>query len=242
MKEWWFGYDAAQTAVECSGATHRLLWENGTLHGLDHDDDPEGERTLAALAGERNACVDILDMWSRHQDDLRVLVSASRGPADALAPQEPPPAQAPAAFGSGRPHRVQPPSPEQELITLLALGGRLPDRLAATVAAAWAGRVDDAARPRLHAALWGRATLALRGWLADPALEPDLELIGEDDAPSVTRERIALPFGWLVRVWGRGLMTIAGRFCLAADADDHGLTLLTVGPDFGEQRTVWLEI
>jgi len=51
-----------------------------------------------------------------------------------------------------------------------------------------------------------------------------------------------LPFGWLVRVWGRGLTTIAGRFCLAADADDHGLTLLTVGPDFGEQRTLRLEI
>jgi len=133
MTEWWFGYDAAQTTVECSGATHRLLWEKGTLHGLDHNDDPEGERTLAALAGERNACVDILDMWRRHQDDLRVLVSGSRGPADALAPQEPHPAQAAAAAsGSGRPQRVQPPSPEQELITLLTLGGRLPDPRANT--------------------------------------------------------------------------------------------------------------
>lgn len=127
-------------------------------------------------------------------------------------------------------------------MTLLALGGGLPHRLAATVAAAWVDRVDDAARPHLHAALWGRATLALRGWLSDPALEPELELIGEGDAPSVTRERIALPFSWLVRVWGRGLTTIAGRFCLSADSVQGVISLLTVGPDFGEQRTLRLEL
>ena len=238
MTEWWSGYDPAETTIECAGATHRLRWDNGTLRTLDHVD-PDGERTLAALGGERNACIDILDTWRRHEDDLQVLVCGSRGLADPLAAQEPDPAYT--AFISKRGGATQPPSPEQELMTLLALGGGLADRLAATVAAAWASRADEAGRPHLHAALWGRSALALRGWLADPALEPDLELIGEDDPPSLTSERIALPFGWLVRVWGRGLTTIAGRFCLDAEADERGLSLLTVGPDFGEPKRFRLE-
>ncbi len=84
--DWWVGIAPAQATVACGVEQHRLRWEGGTLYALDHAD-PEGERTLAALGGEPCACVELLDAWDRHRDDPRVLVLASRGPVDRLAPQ-----------------------------------------------------------------------------------------------------------------------------------------------------------
>jgi hypothetical protein len=69
--------------VDCAGEQHRLRWEAGELRALDHDD-ADGERALAALGGERNACIELLDAWARHRDDLRVLVLTTRGAADPL--------------------------------------------------------------------------------------------------------------------------------------------------------------
>jgi hypothetical protein len=68
----------------CAGRHHRIRWDAGQLSALDHED-LEGERALAALAGQRRPCIDLLDAWERHQDDARVLVLATRGPADLLA-------------------------------------------------------------------------------------------------------------------------------------------------------------
>ena len=42
--------------------------------------DLESEKILRALAGESYACLDVLEAWEVHADDLRVLVLASRGP------------------------------------------------------------------------------------------------------------------------------------------------------------------
>jgi hypothetical protein len=86
MNPWWSGLVPAQATIACRDHAHRLRWEAGALHALDHDD-PEGERALAALGGQRCACVDVLDAWGHHDSDPRVLVLASRGPSDPLAAQ-----------------------------------------------------------------------------------------------------------------------------------------------------------
>lgn len=84
MNPWWVGLAPAQTTVHCAGRHHQIRWDAGRLSALDHED-PEGERTLAALGGQRRPCLDLLDAWERHQDDARVLVLATRGPTDQLA-------------------------------------------------------------------------------------------------------------------------------------------------------------
>lgn len=84
MSAWWAGVPGAETTVECGGSTHRVRWADGRLEAVDHDD-AEGERALAALGGEPCRCVELLDAWARHADDLRVLVIASRGPGDVVA-------------------------------------------------------------------------------------------------------------------------------------------------------------
>lgn len=80
---WWVALPPAQVVVECSGERHRVRWCAGRLDTLDHED-PDGERTLAALGGRSCACIDLLDAWSRHAVDLRVLTLASRWPGDVL--------------------------------------------------------------------------------------------------------------------------------------------------------------
>jgi len=84
MSRWWLGLPPAQATITCGDHTHRLRWQAGALHAIDHDD-LEAESTLAALAGQRCACVEVVDAWGRHQDDPRVLVLASRGPGDTIA-------------------------------------------------------------------------------------------------------------------------------------------------------------
>ncbi len=86
MNPWWSGLLPAQATVACGEHTHRLRWEEGALQALDHDD-PEAERSLAALGGEPCTCVEVLDAWARHERDPRVLVLASRGLSDPLAAQ-----------------------------------------------------------------------------------------------------------------------------------------------------------
>lgn len=133
---------------------------------------------------------------------------------------------------------------ENDLITLLQLGGGLQNRLVATIAATWQERLGRTVgsladvRPRLHAALHGRGLAAMRTWLGAPELELGLTMIGGADPPGLLSEhgvvRAELPFGWLAEVWAKGIATIWGRFCIAASTTDgETWTLLTVGPDFG---------
>jgi hypothetical protein len=295
MNPWWSGLPPAQSILPCGEHHHRLRWEAGALHALDHDD-PEGERALAALGGERHPCLDVLDAWSRHADDPRVLVLASRGPADPLAAEAGWVAQLGTSQAAGA--RVIPSLPrtstrallrmparrraitaararagvtsvaagappagqlslrtraESELVALLGLGGGLQDRLAATVAAAWAGRLqrgDPASagtRATLHASMHGRLAAAVRVWLGRNDLEFELELIEAPRPPTLTGRHGAvqaeLPFGWLAEVWSRGLSTVWGRFCLAAATED-GITwtLTTVGPDLGPPAPIRIEL
>ncbi len=140
------------------------------------------------------------------------------------------------------------------LARLIGLGGLLPDRLAATVIATWAERLRapgdadavSAARPALHAALYGRAVTALRSWTGQRDLAVALTMIPEDQPRRLARagDGIAaeLPFGWLADVWARGLTTCWGRFCLTAapQPSGDGWLLSTVGPDLDQPHPITL--
>jgi hypothetical protein len=271
---WWAGLSAAEIGLDCGGQPHRLRWAAGELRALDHTD-LEGEQILSVLAGQGFPCLDVLDLWARYAADLRVLIMASRGPADPLATWTPlrsgwtvhrgPRSSRARAFagtsGGGFRVRSQPRAaagePDDGLARLIGLGGLLPDRLAATVIAAWAERLRGtagaaaadagalaAARAALHAALYGRAVLALRSWTGQRDLPVVLTMIPEDQPPGLARDgdglAAELPFGWLSDVWARGLATCLGRFCLTAapaPAGD-GWLLGSVGPDLGAPHPI----
>jgi hypothetical protein len=80
---WWALLPPAQTGVSCGGHTHQLRWSEGTLTALDHPD-VEGERVLAALGGGRCECIDLVESWSAHGDDLEALAIGPRSAADKL--------------------------------------------------------------------------------------------------------------------------------------------------------------
>ena len=155
--------------VSCAGREHQLRWADGELRVPGHPD-LESEKILRALAGESYACLDVLEAWQVHADDLRVLVLASRGPADPVAvrPEEPGPTGWTGWTGRAAAARMQrrrsavtavlgggaPASREREdpLATLLSLGGPMQTRLTATVAAAWRERLRDGAAAPADAA------------------------------------------------------------------------------------------
>jgi hypothetical protein len=121
---------------------------------------------------------------------------------------------------------------DYDIHALLSLGALGP-RLVATVIAHWDRLLaEDAPEARarhgaLVAALFGRVTYALREWSGDAQLELPLEMIHAAQNPRITHDGIAVPFRWLLDVWGRGLAVVAGRFTLQAEAG--GTSLLTVG-------------
>lgn len=238
MSAWWAGLPSASARVRCRGEWHRVLWREGSLHALDHDD-VEGERTLGALGGEPCECVRLLDAWAAHATDERMLVLATRGPADPLAPQawgEQPDeddesgwfAYSPMGAGGAAIMSVT-----ADDFSLARLPGGLAERLVATVAAG----LREPVSPRAFAALHGRVRLALAGWLGRPELELDLTLAPEP-ALSLDGERAAaaLPFAWLVDVWAPGLTTLLGRFTLAARLEDGAHVLTTVTPELAVQE------
>ena len=269
---WWRGVLPAVAQVSCDGREHQLRWAAGELRAPGHPD-LESEKILRALAGESYACLDVLEAWEVHADDLRVLVLASRGPADPVSarPDEPGPTSrsgwtGPAAAASMRRRRAAvsavmgggaPASREGEdtLSVLLSLGGPMQTRLTATVAAAWRERLRagaapadaaarpadpaaaEAARPALHAALYGRVVATLRAWTGRPDLRVALTMIGESDQPALAPDgdgiAVELPFGWISEVWARGLGTCWDRFILAAAPAGDGWALSAVAPDLG---------
>ena len=176
---WWRGMPPAVAQVSCDGREHQLRWAAGELRAPGHPD-LESEKILRALAGENYACLDVLEAWEVHADDLRVLVLASRGPADPVAvrPDEPRPtawtgstgragaarmlrrrAAVTAVLGGGAPASRE---REDTLAVLLSLGGPMQTRLTATVAAAWRERLRDGAAPA--------------GAAAAPAMRPRLRM------------------------------------------------------------------
>jgi hypothetical protein len=236
--EWWTGIPTAQATLTCGDATHRLIWEDGILTAPDHVD-PDGERALTALGGEPLACIRMLDAWRRHSEDPAILLLSSRGQGDLI----PAPDEEHLHLVRSRSPRASNSGDEEQLPRLLALGGGLSRRLDATVAAHWRERLlspdaeADRLQGRLHAALYGRVVATLAAWLGQREPTLTLELASETTSPTLRRDAegvitAALPFGWLVDVWARGLELVWGRFCLSATSDNgHAWELLTVGPD-----------
>jgi hypothetical protein len=141
------------------------------------------------------------------------------------------------------------------LATLLSLGGPMQARLTATVAAGWRERLRDgaapadaaaaqAARPALHAALYGRVVATLRGWTGQPDLKVTLTMIPEAAPPALAGDgdgvAAELPFGWISDVWARGLATCWDRFCLAAGPAGAGWEVSAVGPGLGAPEPIML--
>jgi hypothetical protein len=87
-RPWWTGITAAQMSLPCGDGEHQLRWSEGRLTAVDHPD-VDRERALVALGGERVACLDLLDAWNAHTDDLDLLVLAARGPSDRLLETQP---------------------------------------------------------------------------------------------------------------------------------------------------------
>ena len=80
---WWAVLPPAEAQVSCGAGTHRLRWADGRLTAADHPD-AEGELVLAALGGERSECMDMVEAWGSHGDDLEILAVGPRSPADEL--------------------------------------------------------------------------------------------------------------------------------------------------------------
>lgn len=276
---WWWGLGPASVELDCTGEPHVVRWVEGRLEAQEHAD-AEGERALAALAGERPACLELLELWARHEEDPRVLVVASRGASDPLlvaaaGGRGQRPGYAPMRSRGGGPgfaprasmayssnatvHRMvmrrgQPGPLDEEsdpLQVLAELAGPLFTRLAGTVAATWAARIEDGDervafhRAALDAAVYGRALLALRDWVGDSALEPNFAMIGPDDPPALAVEdgriTLALPFSWTPYVWARGLAVVLGRFAVAASTGTQGQVVLeTVEADLSTRTTLTL--
>lgn len=256
---WFDCLPSCQAQVPCGQSRHTVRWEAGSL-GLTEHPDAEGELVLAALGGEKAACVELAEAWGRHTADLSVLAIGPRGPADEIAVSwqdvadaarsdqggrvrysgartGPPrlgliqpqpmrmaqPMRRPARAG-GRPGQVQEEVDQarrrrNDILSLLALGYGFQVRLIGHVAAAYADRPDERARPALVAAITGRLALVAEQWLG---IDPDQVVVSLHQGPGwrpaeltgrgdKRRLRISLPAGWLASVWACEL-ALVGRY------------------------------
>jgi hypothetical protein len=134
---------------------------------------------------------------------------------------------------------------DDDVVQLLALGGGLPERLIAEVAAHWSGRlaagdVTDGELPSLTAALYGRLAATLDSWLApDDSIE--LTMTDPAESPSFNRHderlEIRVPFHWISRVWATGTALTTGRLVLDARIEGDDLVLLAFSSD-GDSSTI----
>ncbi len=78
---WWAAFGPAETRVTCEGHRHLIRWADGRLTAASHPD-AEGELVMAALGGETARCLEIVQAWGAHDDDLEVLAIGPRSAAD----------------------------------------------------------------------------------------------------------------------------------------------------------------
>jgi hypothetical protein len=143
-------------------------------------------------------------------------------------------------------------TPEDDIMLLADLGHDLTLRLGATVTSALLEGLTTpegaSVRPALEASLFGRAAAALRTWLGLADLELDLAVTEPDTEPGLRWDgsgpvHLALPFEWVMTVWGSDLTVVAGRFCLGVvERDGPRTTLISVGTDLGPPRRLTIEI
>ena len=80
---WWAAFGPAETQVTCEGHRHLIRWADGRLTAASHPD-AEGELVMAALGGETARCLEIVQAWGAHDDDLEVLAIGPRSAADVV--------------------------------------------------------------------------------------------------------------------------------------------------------------
>jgi hypothetical protein len=78
---WWAAFGPAETRVACGSHQHVIRWADGRLDAASHPD-AEGELVMAALGGEPPRCVQLVQAWGAHADDLEVLAIGPRSSAD----------------------------------------------------------------------------------------------------------------------------------------------------------------
>jgi hypothetical protein len=81
---WWQALPAVETWTPCGDGTHPVRWADGTLTLPAHPD-PEGEAVLAALGGDKAACLQVAEAWHRHSSDLDWFMAGPRDPDDEVA-------------------------------------------------------------------------------------------------------------------------------------------------------------
>jgi hypothetical protein len=81
IMNWYDSLPAADTQVPCGSGSHTVRWEAGELTLPAHPD-AEAELVLAALGGDKPACVAVAETWARHTADLGVLATGPRCIAD----------------------------------------------------------------------------------------------------------------------------------------------------------------
>jgi len=78
---WWAALGPAETTVTCDGHQHLIRWSDGRLTAASHPD-AEGELVMGALGGDTPRCVQIVQAWGAHSDDLDVLAIGPRTAGD----------------------------------------------------------------------------------------------------------------------------------------------------------------
>jgi hypothetical protein len=212
IMNWYDSLPAADTQVPCGSGSHTVRWEAGQL-ALPSHPDAEAELVLAALGGDKPACVAVAETWARHTADLGVLatgprcvadqVSVSREEIEQQATGLPPGISVArsgavsrrttrpglgsglaAALGSSMAETLRRQQQRLELLELLALGAALQFRLSGAVCAAWAG--PDRADER--ASRRPELAAALTGRFAPAAeewlgLDPDTVTVTPHEGP-----------------------------------------------------------
>ncbi len=208
---------------------------------LDHGD-PGGERAPGILTGEETTCIDILDAWSRHKKDPRLLSAMTRGVGDTVY-SETEPSDAERRY-QRRSEDDPMDSGEEDLACLAGLGHEVSIRLVASVtyhllhAPSTGSLVGNASESALVSSLFGRAACALNLWLGGRVAGVDLKVVEMSDArisefPNGSTLDVCLPLNWIYQVWGRDLAVVNGRFALGIlESTAESLTLATIDPDF----------
>jgi hypothetical protein len=84
MPAWYHCLPPAVTRVPCGDGLHTLRWADGALELCDHPD-AEAEGVLAALGGDKPACLELAEIWNRHTGDVDLLAVLPRSAADEVA-------------------------------------------------------------------------------------------------------------------------------------------------------------
>ena len=240
MIPWWAAVTAAEADHPCGTDLHPIRWAAGALHVPGHDD-PDAERTLAALGGAVAPCISLREAWATWSGDPALVTLGRRPGEEGLAFAA---ADAPTRDGGLHmaPVRRRPSDPgrRHDLVRLLWLPTAFVDRLVLTAMAAAAERwSEESFRERhglrLGAALAARAQPALQRSVAGLAGPGEAVVARAAPAPpaggiDLRVERTArglevmaaLPLRWLPSVWGTGLSEPDGRLVVDLVGSSRG--------------------